>query len=350
METIIGNSFAIQQAKDVALQISESDAPVLLVGETGVGKELFADFIQSNSPRKTRPFVKVNCAAIQDALLESDLFGHERGAFTGAVAKKVGKLQIAHTGTVFLDEVPNMSLAIQAKMLRAIEYQKFETVGGTETVQVDLRIISASNKNMNKLLVNGQFRSDLFFRLGVFILHIPSLRERKTDIDILAKFFANTYKQKYNREILFIDPTVLKVLNAYAWPGNVRELKNVMERAVLFCQGDTITKNHIALSLDTTLKEEHTNTPVEIDEFVDHISSNGFKHKMTDGIATIEKSWILRALSMHGYVQKDAAKELGVSPRVLCYKMKSYKINSVSPYKGNGGGPKPKQKENSHGI
>lgn len=349
---IIGDSYAIKQTKETALQIAESDAPVLLIGETGVGKELFADYIQKNSPRNLCPFVKVNCASIQDALLESDLFGHEKGAFTGAIVKKKGKLQVADTGTVFLDEVPNMSLAIQAKVLRALEYQEFETVGGTDTIKVDVRIISASNKHMNTLLENGQFRSDLFFRIGVFILRIPPLRERKSDINTLAHHFANIYKIKYQREILFIDPKALNILNEYSWPGNVRELRNVIERAVLFCREDTITKQHVTLASETRTKA-FQNSNLEIDEFIDCISTNGYNKRMQDGINAIEKSWILKALNQCGSVQKDAAEELGITPRTLCYKMKLYELECNSPYKTTrpNSGPKPKkQKETSHGV
>lgn len=342
MDKIIGNSLAIKEAKRVALQIAESDAPVLLLGETGVGKELFADFIQSNSHRKNKSFVKVNCAAIQDALLESDLFGHEKGAFTGAIVKKVGKLQIADNGTIFLDEVPNMSLAIQAKVLRALEHQQFESVGGTDTIRVDVRIISASNKNMNRLLKNGQFRNDLFFRLGVFILTIPPLRERQSDIDKLSHHFATLYKTKYKKNIKRISPKAMKILHAYEWPGNVRELKNVIERAVLFCEGDTIKEEHVSLEVDIeTAAGEMYNSMTEI---ADRLHGNGYRGKMVEGIKEIEKAWIELALAERNFVQKNAADDLGISTRVLCYKMQNYGISCQSPYGSSKGGSK-KRKE-----
>ena len=321
MERFIGESEPLRKAIAEAVHIAKSNAPVLLVGETGVGKELFTEMIHQKSNRCHGPLVKVNCAAIQDTLLESDLFGHEKGSFTGAFAKKIGKLQAAHTGTVFLDEISNMSLAIQAKVLRALEYQQFEPVGGNTTIEVDIRIISATNKNLKPLINEGKFRNDLFFRLGVMIINIPPLRERDNDIIILARHFAQVFKNTYEKNIIAISNEAIKTLIKYHWPGNIRELRNVIERAVLFCEESEITEEHIYIE-DYTLNESK-NT---IEYTVDKLRHNGYYGKMTDALNIIEKTWMLKSLKENNFVQKDVAKDLGISRRVVCYKMTLYDL------------------------
>lgn len=338
MPNLIGKNKEFLAAVSVANKIANSDVPVFLIGETGTGKELFADLIHNNSKRKDKPFVKMNCAAIQDTLLESDLFGHERGAFTGAITKKMGKLQIANTGTVFFDEITNMSSAIQAKILRAVEYQQFEPVGGNTTINTDIRIISATNKNIDELIKTNQFRQDLFFRLGVFTIHIPPLRQRLDDIPLLIKHFTNMFKEKHNKNIEIVSNDVVETLQGYSWPGNIREFRNVLERAVLLCDTKTLEKVSINTELNpvsTPAKNFIEEKPISNNQFIESVvgklSSNGYHQKMTHAIEDIEKTWILQQLEKHNYVQYRAAKDMGISARMLVYKMKKYRIESQSP-------------------
>jgi DNA-binding NtrC family response regulator len=237
-----------------------------------------------------------------------------------------------------------MSLAIQAKVLRVLEYQQFEPVGGTKSIQVNIRIITASNKNINHLISKGAFRKDLFFRLGVLILTIPPLRERGEDINTLTYHFAHFYKKKYKRSITNISVNALQELNTYDWPGNIRELKSVIERAVLFCDGDTITKNHILLSAEHLIPQDNSTTDAKeqnlasleqdnesqlaINQLVTTLSNNGYKKQMSQAISTIEKTWIEKTLQKCDFIQKDVAKELGISPRVLCYKLQRHQIHN----------------------
>jgi len=356
MERFIGESEPLRKAIAEAVHIAKSNAPVLLVGETGVGKELFTEMIHQKSNRCHGPLVKVNCAAIQDSLLESDLFGHEKGSFTGAFAKKIGKLQAAHTGTVFLDEISNMSLAIQAKVLRALEYQQFEPVGGNTTIEVNIRIISATNKNLKPLINEGKFRNDLFFRLGVMIINIPPLRERDNDIILLARHFAQVFKNTYEKNIIAISNEAIKTLLKYHWPGNIRELRNVIERAVLFCEKSEITEEHIYIEN----QDLNCNGPKNTIEYtVNKLSNNGYYGKMTEALNALEKTWMLKALKDNDFVQAYAAKDLGLTARMVIYKMKQFGLESKSPYKTNGGGRKKvkegekkpvSKKEKSHGI
>jgi len=354
MDRFIGRSESLQKALTEAKCIAKSNAPVILIGETGVGKELFADYIYNESTRKNAPFVKVNCAAIQDTLLESDLFGHEKGAFTGAYTKKIGKLQTAHTGTIFLDEISNMSLAIQAKILRALEYQQFEPVGGNTTIKVDIRIISATNKNLGPLIENGKFRSDLFFRLGVMVINIPPLRSRENDIILLARHFAKSFKIKYEKNITSVSNAATKLLLGYHWPGNIRELRNVMERAVLFCEQPEIAEEHIHVKnyLETSGLENHDGSRNIMEYAIDRLRTNGYYGKMAEALDELEKLWMIRALEENNYIQKDAAKDLGISTRMVCYKMDNLGLKCKSPH-GSTKNIKRKpvtEKESNHGL
>jgi formate hydrogenlyase transcriptional activator len=234
---IVGNSAALKRLLGLVQTVAPSDSTVLLLGETGTGKELVARSIHDLSSRSQRSFIKVNCAAIPATLLESELFGHERGSFTGAVAQKAGRFEMAHHGTLFLDEIGEIPLELQPKLLRVLQEQEFERIGSNRTIRVDVRIIAATNRNLKQMVDEGKFRGDLYYRLLVFPLTIPPLRERREDIPQLIRFFTQKYAKKMNRVVEEIPSTALEALTAYHWPGNIRELQNMVERAVILSPG-----------------------------------------------------------------------------------------------------------------
>jgi DNA-binding NtrC family response regulator len=296
----------------VLKRITQSNATVLITGETGTGKELIAGAIHYNSDRRSRPFVSVNCAALQETLLESELFGHERGAFTGAVKQRIGRLEQANTGTIFLDEIGDMSLTIQAKVLRVLQERQFERLGGDKTVKVDLRIVAATNKNLVEQIERGSFREELYFRLNVIHIELPPLRERGDDIELLASFFLDKFRRPLNRDLKGFTSRALKTLKDYTWPGNIRELKNVVERAVLMAQGDLLGEEDLLLEAGLA---QFSSRPKSI-------TPNDDTPKLVD----LEKNTILEALEKTHWIQKDAAKLLGVSKRVIHYKIQKYGI------------------------
>jgi two-component system, NtrC family, nitrogen regulation response regulator NtrX len=242
---MIGNSMSMQQLREQIRLVAPSNASVLITGENGTGKELVARSVHFHSPRRDKPFVEINCAAIPEELIESELFGHERGAFTGAVAQKKGKFDLADGGTLFLDEIGDMSLKTQAKVLRILQEKKFERVGGTRTVEVDVRIVAATNKLLEEEIRNGSFREDLFYRLNVVPFKVPPLRARRDDIPLLVDSFLNALCRRDGTELKRIVPEALEAMKRYDWPGNVRELKNIVERLVIMTPGGTITENHL---------------------------------------------------------------------------------------------------------
>jgi two-component system, NtrC family, nitrogen regulation response regulator NtrX len=242
---MIGASLGMQQLKEQIRLVAPSNASVLITGENGTGKELVARSVHFHSPRRDKPFVEINCAAIPEELIESELFGHERGAFTGAVAQKKGKFDLADGGTLFLDEIGDMSLKTQAKVLRILQERKFERVGGTRTVEVDVRVVAATNKLLEEEIRNGSFREDLFYRLNVVPCKVPPLRERRDDIPLLVDHFLDALCRRDGREEKLIVPEALEAMKRYDWPGNVRELKNIVERLVIMTPGGTITLNHL---------------------------------------------------------------------------------------------------------
>jgi DNA-binding NtrC family response regulator len=245
---IVGDSPALRQALDQVRRVAPTDATVLLAGESGSGKELFARAVHHLSGRKTQSFLAINCAAIPEGLLESELFGHEKGAFTGAVGAKRGKFEIADKGTLFLDEIADLSPPLQGKVLRVLEQKQFERVGGTETRTVDIRLVAASNKDLAALVASGAFRQDLYFRLSVFPITVPSLRDRKQDIPVLARHFVKKFAaEQKKRGTIAIHPEAMGALEAHTWPGNVRELQNTIERALILGEGDRILAEHLQL-------------------------------------------------------------------------------------------------------
>ncbi|MBT3260236.1 MAG: sigma-54-dependent Fis family transcriptional regulator, partial [Deltaproteobacteria bacterium] len=251
---IIGSDFGLKGVMDLVSEVAPLDSPVLLAGETGVGKELIAGAIHTLSKRNKGPYIRVNCGAIPDSLIESELFGHEKGAFTGATEKKIGRLEVANGGTVFLDEIGDMSLKAQSKTLRILQEQKFERVGGTKTIEVDVRVIAATNKDLEKEIENGAFRDDLYFRLNVIPMRVPSLKERVEDIPSLVREFVREFALSAKVEPKEFPPETIDLLQKYDWPGNVRELKNLIERLMIMTQGSVIGKKDIPAPFNQSAK------------------------------------------------------------------------------------------------
>ncbi|MFB0507732.1 MAG: sigma-54-dependent transcriptional regulator, partial [Thermodesulfobacteriota bacterium] len=308
-ENIVGESPQLRTCLSTALKVAKTDFTILLTGETGVGKELIAGLIHYTSLRKNKPFIKVNCAALPETLLESELFGHEKGAFTGAINQRIGRFEQANGGSLFLDEIGDMSLRTQAKVLRAIERKEFERVGGGRTIKVDLRFITASNKDLGKEVQEGNFREDLFYRLNVVSIRTPPLRERKEDIVPLADYFLRKCSNDLKKKCSNFSPEVHKYMLDYHWPGNIRELRNTVERAALFSDGETI-------GMDAFLTGETPPRPQGGREMGIISALDGMTLKQA------ERALIVNALEKTNWVQKDAAELLGISKRVMNYKIK----------------------------
>jgi DNA-binding NtrC family response regulator len=260
---LVGDDPSLRKVFASLERAATTDTTVLIEGESGTGKELFARSLHALSQRAEAPFVAINCAAIPETLLETELFGHEKGAFTGAVARKPGKFEMAHRGTLFLDEIGDLPLALQAKILRALEEKRFERVGGTVSVQVDVRLVAATNRGLRAAVAGRRFREDLFFRLSVFPITVPPLRERAGDIPRLARFFVERFCRDLKKTTLVLSPSAVEALQSYRWPGNVRELQNCIERAVILAEGDTILPRHLNLTFSQSLPEETHQGPWE---------------------------------------------------------------------------------------
>jgi two-component system response regulator HydG len=299
----------MKEVLDKIGKVAPTPVTVLISGETGVGKEVIAGLVHFNSPRRDQPFVKVNCAALHENLLESELFGHERGAFTGADRLRIGRFEQADKGTIFLDEIGDMSSTIQSKVLRVMQEQEFERLGSSgKTVKVDVRVIAATNKDLRKEVQEGRFRQDLYFRLNVVNLHIPPIRERPEDIMALARFFLNRFAVDFKKKVDGFTPEAVQKMRRYAWPGNVREMQNAVERAVLLCDGALIGPDDLTLESAQPKGEG----PLVHETLV---------------LEELERSAIQRALQATRGVQKDAADLLGITPRVLNYKIQVLKID-----------------------
>ena len=311
-DNIIGRSRAMAKLFETLALVAPSEATVLITGESGTGKELIANAIHQNSSRSERPFIKVNCAALPEPLLESELFGHEKGSFTGALARKQGRFQLAHKASIFLDEIGEMSPATQVKILRVLQEREFEPVGGTQTIQVDIRVIAATNKNLPDEIEAGRFREDLFYRLNVVTLHVPPLRERREDISLLADFFLKRYAEKNHRLMKGFSPRAVDLLMRHSWPGNVRELENVVERAVILAREDIITPTVFPDSIRAL-------DPSDTDPDVDVTPARSLKEA--------ERRMILRTLEETGGNRTRTAEILGISRRTLQLKLKEYGIN-----------------------
>ncbi|MDP3030164.1 MAG: sigma-54 dependent transcriptional regulator [Deltaproteobacteria bacterium] len=312
---IIGKSPVMLKLYEMIEKVAGTKATVLITGETGTGKELVAKAVHYNSPRKNNAFVSVNCAAIPETLLESELFGHEKGSFTGAIAMRKGRFELADGGTIFLDEIAEMPTALQAKLLRALQEMEFERVGGTKTLKIDVRVIAASNKDLKKEVEAGTLREDLYYRLNVMHLRLPPLRERPDDIPLLAAHFLQKYSQELGKGGLEISPAVMRGLYTRSWPGNVRELEHVIERAVILSSGREITPADMASE-----SQEIENIDLDIDRFIP------MQVKLNEALEEVEAKMIKRALARAGNVQAHAAAMLGITKSLLQYKMKKYNI------------------------
>jgi Nif-specific regulatory protein len=309
IHNMIGNSSSMQLVYENIIQVANSNATVLIRGESGTGKELVAHAIHYNSPRAQKPFVKINCGAIPENLLESELFGYEKGAFTGATDRKRGKFELADGGTIFLDEIGELPSNLQVKLLRVLQEKEFERVGGLKTVTINVRMMAATNSDLEDLIRQSRFREDLYYRLNVFPIYIPPLRERKTDILLLADHFLEKYARENNKHIVRISTLAIDLLNSYHWPGNVRELQNCLERAILVCNGDTIQATHLPPTLqrvDTVEAKEQLSLVRQVENF--------------------EKELIIDALKKTRGVKSKAAAYLSTTERIIGYKMRQYTI------------------------
>lgn len=307
---LIGNSSPMRHVYDQVAQVARSNATVLLRGESGTGKELIANAIHYNSLRSKRPFVKVNCAALPEALIESELFGYEPGAFTGASKRKKGRFELADGGTLFLDEIGDLPVQTQVKLLRVIQEREFERLGGTETIKVNVRLITATNKNLEESIADGTFREDLFYRINIFTIFLPPLRERKSDILLLAEHFLEKYEREHKKAVRRISTPAIDMLTAYHFPGNVRELENAIERAVIVCDSNVIHGHHLPPTLQTA-----------------EVSGTETRVTLTSAVEAFEGDLIQDTLkSTRGNIAK-AAIMLDSTERILGYKIKKYKID-----------------------
>jgi transcriptional regulator with PAS, ATPase and Fis domain len=313
---IIGENAQMQEIYNLLKMVSETFSTVLIQGETGTGKELVARAIHYNSPRKDQPFIKVSCAALPETLLESELFGYKKGAFTGAIKDKPGKFELAHGGTIFLDEVGEISIPIQSKLLTVLEDREFEPLGGTETVKVDVRIIAATNRNLKEAVEKGQFREDLYYRLNVIPIILPPLRERSDDISLLVNYFIVKFNQKMGKEIISVSSRAMALIMDYPWPGNVRQLEHALEHAFIHCSQRIIEVEHLPQEIrggETNLVKMVLGSSKPFDE--------------------VERQVILETLRQNHGNQEKTAQALRISRTTLWRKLKKYAINSF-PLRG----------------
>jgi DNA-binding NtrC family response regulator len=320
IESIIGESAALQAIFEVVKRAAPTKATVLLLGESGTGKELVAQAIHQESPRRDKPFIKVNCAALSETLLESELFGHERGSFTGAVGRREGRFELADGGTLFLDEIGDIAPSVQVKLLRALQQREFERVGGTQTIKVDVRMVAATNRDLAAAVAAGKFREDLYYRLNVVAVTLPPLRLRKGDIPALVSHFIRLYAQSYGKHVRGLLPGTLNALLRYDWPGNVRELENVIERAVVLARTSDLAADDLPLSLRGP-------SPL-------HSRPGGLIPGAS--MREIEREAILRTLEVVDGSTSRAAEMLGISPRKIQYRLKEYGQDHVAPTANTG--------------
>ena len=313
VDFIVSASRQMEEALNLVGRVSRSSATILILGESGTGKELIARAIHYSSPRADKPFVKVNCAALPENLLESELFGHEKGAFTGAVARRIGRFELADQGSIFLDEIGDLSPSLQMKLLRVLQEKEFERVGSNQTIRSDVRVIAATNRNLEEAIRKGTFREDLYYRLNVVTVSLPPLRERKEDIPLLVEHFLKKYNRENKKNVTSLSKEARDLLMHYDYPGNVRELENIVERAVVLCRGDALTTQDLPLNL----REGQAEAVLERDRGT---------QSLPDTLEEIERQLIVKALERSGGVQTKAAEELGISERVLRYKMKKYSL------------------------
>ncbi len=310
---IVGTSNKMTEVFQMIERVANTDVTVLIRGESGTGKELVANAVHFNSSRTPKPFLKLNCAALPETLIESELFGHEKGAFTGATEQRMGRFERADGGTLFLDEIGTLNLTAQAKLLRVLQEKEFERIGGGRTIRVDVRIIAATSKDLERSIEEGTFREDLYYRLNVFPIFMPPLRERKTDILLLADYFVEKFNQKHKKDVRRISTPAIDMLTQYHWPGNVRELENCIERAVLFCTDRVVHSYHLPPTLQTG---ERSGT----------VPSLSFEEAMKN----FEKELIIDALKNSGGNMAEAARLLNTTERIVSYSVKKLQINPKS--------------------
>ncbi len=324
---IVGDSPELQAVFEVVKQAAPTKATVLILGESGTGKELVAQALHEESPRKDKPFVKVNCAALSESLLESELFGHEKGSFTGAIGRKEGRFELADGGTLFLDEIGEISASLQIKLLRVLQTREFERVGGTQTVKVDVRLVAATNKDLAAEVKAGRFREDLYYRLNVVAVTLPSLRQRKGDIPALVSHFIEKYARSYGKTVKGLAPGTLNALLAHSWPGNVRELENAVERAVVLTKGAELTADDLPPTLRGPRPKD--------------VAGGSLIPGAT--MAEIEREAILRTMEMVGGSTSRAAEVLGISVRKIQYRLKEYAGDAPVGPDGEDDEPAPEQ-------
>jgi two-component system NtrC family response regulator len=310
---IVYGSPKMEEVMGLVARVAPSQATVLIRGESGTGKELIANATHYASPRSEKPWVKVSCAAIPETLLESELFGHERGAFTGATHKRIGRFEEADGGSIFLDEIGDLSPSTQVKLLRVLQDKEFQRLGSNITLKTDVRVITATHRNLEEAIQKELFREDLYYRLNVISIVLPPLRERREDIPLLIDYFLKKYSEENQKSILDISKEARALLLRYPYPGNVRELENLMERAVVLCRGELITIQDLPFHLKEERSEKQWESPKK-------------EKSLPESLEVIEKDSILKALHQHQGVQTKAAESLGISERVLRYKMKKYGI------------------------
>jgi DNA-binding NtrC family response regulator len=314
---IIGESAAIQGVSREIQRVAPTDATVLLTGESGTGKEVFSRAIHQLSPRRDKPFVAVNCAAIPHTLIENELFGHEKGSYTGAISRKIGKFELADQGTLLLDEIGELHVSVQAKVLRVIEEQAFERIGGLETIRISTRVIAATNRDLHDLVEKREFREDLFFRLSVFPIHIPPLRDRMSDVHLLAQFFVDKFSRDLHRHGLTISPEATEALGNYSWPGNVRELQNTIERAVILSDSNQIQRGDLNFAFQQRREAD--------DGLAHNLDLSGSLAEVSSRAGKIaEKSKIKQSLELVRWNKTQAAEILQVSYKTLLNKVKEY--------------------------
>jgi DNA-binding NtrC family response regulator len=331
---IIGSSAPMQEVYRLTRQVARSRASVLLLGETGTGKELIAHAIHELSQRRNRPFVRVNCGALSESLLESELFGHVRGAFTGAIDNRTGRFEAAHTGTIFLDEINSTTIHLQVKLLRALQEREFERVGDTTTVRVDTRVIAASNRDLLEEAAAGRFREDLYYRLNVVPIYLPPLRERREDISELVAHFLDLYNEQNDRYVVHIEPRALAALAEYDWPGNVRELQNYVERAVVMAAGDELSYELLPAVVTKGRPARRRGAPLDFDALAEELVHVGLDAAGKDDgdvhsriVDRVEREVIAQVLGECSGVQIKAASRLGINRNTLHKKLKQYGLD-----------------------
>jgi two-component system response regulator AtoC len=333
-DQIIGKSKAMQEIYKLIGQVAESDVTVLIRGESGTGKELVARAIYQHSRRKDGPFLAINCAAIPETLLESELFGHEKGAFTGASKRRVGKFEQCNRGTILLDEVGDMTLPTQAKTLRILQEGEFERIGGNETIKVDVRILVSTNRKLEELIKEGRFREDLYYRLKVMTIVLPSLRERKEDIQELTEYFFHFFNRQLGTQVSYIDPSIFSKLLSYGWPGNVRELVNIIKRALILAKGDVLTAEDIVFDTEDAATSFANEEELEknVNKMLDPLFSDILRFwgvgLHSNLLEKVEKFIIQKALSETRGNQVHAARLLGISRNTLRHRIEKYRLAS----------------------